>query len=425
MKNLIIVITILLASIVNSNAENRFCLEADGFVYPIFESPDCEEENHERITKKEFSYIIDFEQKLRKLKLDEYRENFAQIEADKEKKLSEEIIKTEKKKNLSISGKKKKKIDLEKKKKELEQKKLAKLAKEQKLKEERKRKNEKRIAENKKRQEERKREILARQEEIKKKKEELKKQKIAKKKLAKEKQLKKEKERELKLAKIKTPKKKESKYKKEIIEKSETVNNNLKIIYLTKNIVKNELLPSINPSSDIDFSKLEALALDKNSIKNLFANNNNLILIIPRDYETFSSVVFENEKTSQLIAGTKSVPNPEFNRLQAEMRRAERELYRAQAEAERGFQMSQCMSCGLITQWGGVALQSKWQKEGQRLQNILNNLISSYSNTPDYLEKEVLRNYNYFVQDINAEKKAIFRIIQSNNNKCSLNTLAF
>ena len=55
---IIIVITILLASIVNSNAENRFCLETDGFVYPIFESPDCEEENHEIITKKEDFYFL-------------------------------------------------------------------------------------------------------------------------------------------------------------------------------------------------------------------------------------------------------------------------------------------------------------------------------------------------------------------------------
>ena len=94
MKKLISVLVILLAFVANSNAENSFCLDSDGFVYPIFESPSCEEENHERISKKEFSYIIDFEKKLRKLKLDEYRENFAQIEADEEKKLSEEIIKT-------------------------------------------------------------------------------------------------------------------------------------------------------------------------------------------------------------------------------------------------------------------------------------------------------------------------------------------
>ena len=118
-----------------------------------------------------------------------------------------------------------------------------------------------------------------------------------------------------------------------------------------------------------------------------------------------------------MVAGSRSVPNPEFNRLQAEMRRTERELQRAQAEAERGFQMSQCISCGLITQWGGIALQEKWQNEGAKLQNRLNNLISSYSNTPDYLEKEMLRSYSYLVQNVKAEKKAIYQIVQFKNKK--------
>jgi len=142
-------------------------------------------------------------------------------------------------------------------------------------------------------------------------------------------------------------------------------------------------------------------------VKNLFSNNSNLIIIIPKDFDTFSNIISEVSLTSQMVAGTRSVPNPEFNKLQAEMRRTERELQRAQAEAERGFQMSQCISCGLITQWGGIALQEKWQNEGAKLQSRLNNLISNYSNTPDYLEKEMLRNYTFTVHKINAEKNAI------------------
>ena len=147
------------------------------------------------------------------------------------------------------------------------------------------------------------------------------------------------------------------------------------------------------------------------------ANNSNLLIIIPKDFDSFSTVNSEENLTSQMVAGSRSVPNPEFNRLQAEMRRTERELQRAQAEAERGFQMSQCISCGLITQWGGIALQEKWQNEGAKLQNRLNNLISSYSNTPDYLEKEMLRSYSYLVQNVKAEKKAIYQIVQFKNKK--------
>ena len=152
-------------------------------------------------------------------------------------------------------------------------------------------------------------------------------------------------------------------------------------------------------------------------VKNLFSNNSNLIIIIPKDFDAFSNVISEENLTSQMVAGTRSVPNPEFNKLQAEMRRTERELQRAQAEAERGFQMSQCISCGLITQWGGIALQEKWQNEGAKLQSRLNNLISNYSNTPDYLEKEMLRNYTFTVHKINAEKNAIYQIIKFKDKK--------
>ena len=152
-------------------------------------------------------------------------------------------------------------------------------------------------------------------------------------------------------------------------------------------------------------------------LNSYLSNNSNLIFIFPKDFDTFSTVISEENLTSQMVAGSRSVPNPEFNRLQAEMRRTERELQRAQAEAERGFQMSQCISCGLITQWGGIALQEKWQNEGAKLQRRLNNLISSYSNTPDYLEKELLRSYSYLVQNIEAEKKAIYQVVQFKNNK--------
>jgi serine protease Do len=227
------------------------------------------------------------------------------------------------------------------------------------------------------------------------------------------------------LAKIEE-KKKLNKIKKEItnqnkntkklkIEQNENVNNELKVIYADTEIVKKELLPNINSSGNIDYEINSEFSLD--TVKNLLASNSNLLIVIPKDFDSFSTINSEENLTSQMVAGTRSVPNPEFNKLQAEMRRTEREVQRAQAEAERGFQMSQCISCGLITQWGGIALQEKWQNEGAKLQNKLNNLISSYSNTPDYLEKEMLRSYSYLVQNVKAEKKAIYQIVQFKNKK--------
>ena len=174
-------------------------------------------------------------------------------------------------------------------------------------------------------------------------------------------------------------------------------------------------MPNINSTVDIDFETLVDLNLD--IIKNLLASNSNLILIIPKDIDSFSTVTSEDSMTSQIVAGIRQVPNPEFNRLQMEIRRAEREQQNALARAEDGFRKSQCYSCGLITQWGGLAIQTKWNNVASDLQSRIVSLTNSYSTTPDYLEKEVLRSYNYVVQNVNVEKKALYQIIQFKNNK--------
>ena len=191
--------------------------------------------------------------------------------------------------------------------------------------------------------------------------------------------------------------------------------NKLKVVFADLEIVKKELIPNITSTGNIDYEISKEFSL--NVLNDLLSYNSNLLIIIPKDFDAYSTVSSEENLTSQMVAGSRSVPNPEFNRLQAEMRKTERQLQRALAEAERGFQMSQCISCGLITQWGGIALQEKWKNEGAKLQNRLNNLINSYSNTPDYLEKEMLRSYSYLVHNVNAEKKAIYQVVQFKNKK--------
>ena len=411
--------TILLLSVFlisfNANSDEYFCLDKDGFVYPLFEEKHCENQLDDKINKDEFSFIIEFNQKSRLTQLEEYRKNPVKVEEETDKKIV---------KNLKDNSDK----AINEKKEELEQKKIKKLAKEndkqnritlikerqekQKqnrialIKERQEKQKQKRLALIKERQEKQKQKQLAKQNELK-----LKKQKQLaiqnELKLKKQKQL--AKQNELKL------KKQKQFAKKDKVEPSITLNTNLKIVYLNKDIVKKELLPSINSNSNIDFSKIDLL--EKEGIKNLLSNNSNLILIIPSDLDSFSTVVSENQIASKLVAGTRQVANPEFNRLQMEIRRAERELQTAQRNEQDGFERSQCISCGLITQWGGLAIQSKWQKTGRALQNRIVNLTNSYSSTPDYLEKEILQSYSYVVQNVNAEKSALFKVILSKDNK--------
>ena len=391
-----------------ANSDEKYCIDEEGLILPLFDETKCTNTSDIEINQEEFTYIIEFNTTERLTKLQDFRKNKDEILKAKEE--SEDLgNEQEEIKKKEIAKKQKEKLIASQ--KEIDQKKIERLAKiEQRKKEleekrrvrkiEQDRKKAERLAKIEKRKKEQEEKRLARKADEDRKKAE---------RLAKI-------EKKQKLEKIKKELTDKNKKSKNLdIKQAEDVNNKLKVVYADKEIVKKELFPNINPSANIEYEISKEFNLDK--VKNLLAYNSNLILLIPKDFDSFSNVVSEENLTSQMVAGVKSVPNPEFNRLQAEMRRTERELQRAQAEAERGFQMSQCISCGLITQWGGIAIQEKWQQEGAKLQNRLNNLIGSYSNTPDYLEKEIFRNYSYLVQNINAEKSAIYQVIQFNNNK--------
>ena len=424
-----LLIGITLVSFSNLQAsENKFCLENDGYIMPLFEVK-CEN-NNITLSKQEFVFISKFKREIRNDKLEEFRLNAKKMEptstdlTDAQKAIVSKDIADksiiEKKKQEQIAKKNEEKYKLELKKAEANKVKLNK-----KIAEQRKINERKRLAFQKKLKEQ-KLLRLAKIEEKKRIKKEKKKIKLAK--IEENKRLREEQKR-INLAKIKERNllkdaenlKKQTTKNKNIVSLNKTAkeekktNKNLKVILLEKKIIKHQLFPTINSSEQIDLEKHSTIEIAQ--MKDFLKFNKNIILIIPQDFDTSDTVINEQQLMSKLVSGSRSVPNPDFNRLQMEMRRTERELRRAQAEAERGFQMSQCYSCGLITQWGGVALQSKHQKIAKNLQSNLVNLTSSYSSTPDYIEKKMYSNYNYTVQNVDAEKKAIYNIYKYYDNK--------
>ena len=379
-------------------ADDKFCIDTEGFIYPLFEDEKCDENDHKLINEKEFSYIIDLADELRISQLEEYRKNPDKIEKKIQAEKIESVPKIKDKNNLTAD---------EKRKIEIEQKKLAKKSKQNLNKEKEEDKRKERLAKIEKRKQGQKLKKEKRLAEIEKRKQEQK--------------LKKEK----RLAEIKK-KKEEQKLKKDkklVVEKAEEVNDLLKIVYLDKELVNKELFPSIkiNETDNLDFSKISDL--DKASFKNLLSNNSNLIIIIPEDFDSASNVVFENERTSQLVAGQRSVPNPEFNRLQMEMRNTERRMQIAQQRAYRAQQMASNPGnyshldyfTAVIAQAGDLAVQIKNQNLASNLNGKLNSLINSYSNTPQYLDKDIMQNYSFLVQDIKAEKNSIFKVLEYRN----------
>ena len=290
-----------------------------GFNFTVFDNTECLDSNDIKINQKEFVFIVEIDASERLKKLNELRENNKNQVLSSETKEIEDI--TDEKKKVEIAQtQKKKKLAIQ---KEIELKKLKKSEKIKKRKEELEKKRLARKAE----QEKKKKERLAK---IEKRKKEQEKKRLARK--AEQDRLKKE-----RLVKIEQ-KKKLDKIKKEIanknknaikldIKQNEKVNENLKVIFVDSEIVKSETLPTINNSENIDYEINKDFSLE--ILKNFLANNSNLVIIIPKDFDTFSNVVSEENLTSKMVAGTRSVPNPEFNRLQAEMRRTERELQRA------------------------------------------------------------------------------------------------
>ena len=321
-------------------ADDKFCLEKEGFIYPLFDTSVCSNPEDQLITKNEFINILDFEQGLRFSKLKEFREN-----------IDEKKIKTEKDIKL---------VDVEKVKKE----------------------SIKKIEVNKKKQE-----------------------RLAKIEKRKQEQEKKKQER---LAKIETSKAQSE-------ETPLVVNQELKVILFNKKIVKNELVPSFTG----DISILDKL--DKKDFKQLIKTNSNLVLIIPKDFESFSNDVSKNKMTSRIVSGIQQIPNPDYRRLEMEIRDKERKAMLAKREAElfeAKLYSQQSSGVGWLDVLSAVTntgASIAYQNEYQNLQNELTNLVNSYSTTPMYLDKEIFSPYNYDVVNVKSEKKARFDIIRYNN----------
>ena len=399
---------VLFSSTLTSFADENFCLDKQGFILPIFDQSNCETSSEIKINEVEFMHIIEFEELERITELENFRQN--QIENNQKTKLAsksvEEIKKIEQNKKINIQKKISSKAKEEK----------QRLAKEEEfdLKNKKKENQEKLRLAKKKEQELKKQQRLA---EIKKRKEEKEKLRLAKKKQ-------KELEKQKKLAELEKKRLRDQKLKaeKELarnkIQYVENVNKNLKIVYFNKKIVKKELFPSINNSQSVDFLQLDSL--DGAVVDKLFSENSNLILIIPEDFDTFSTTTSENEVSSTYVAGTKSIPNPEINRIESELRSAERDYLIAERNFQRSTNAATAYNpsggwASIFTQLSGLAGQAAAGEKRNNARQRYERWSAKLSSTPLYLENEVLRNYNYITNNITAEKEAKYKIINAKN----------
>ena len=398
-------------------ASNKFCLEEDGFIMPMIEQK-C----NNIISITEFKHLITLKQNLRVEELINFRKlakKPAKIEKEKvtvaeAKKVTNEIIK----KNI------------------FEQKRLERLA----LLEEKKIK---RLKENAQRKAELQSKRAAQQKIAKEKKYkrdlELKNKRLAK--IEKNLEKKREKETKLQLRKAKLEKdkiKREAKLKQKKIKKASNtsiktvtpvINQDLKVIMFDKKIVKSELFPGID--KDVTTWKTKGLEYDivfdfnKIKFKEILETNTNVIVILPKDFDSFANNISQNKMTSRVVSGIRQVPNPDFSRLEMAIRDAEKKSMMAKREAEHyerklNNPYRQSSGIGWLDVLSVVAEGSAsitYENRYRDLQNEVSRLIGEYSSTPMYLDKEVLSPYTYSVNKIDAEKKAVYDFVLYNNGK--------
>jgi len=398
-------------------ASNKFCLEEDGFIMPMIEQK-C----NNIISITEFKHLITLKQNLRVEELINFRKlakKPAKIEKEKvtvaeAKKVTNEIIK----------------------KNNFEQKRLERLA----LLEEKKIK---RLKENAQRKAELQSKRAAQQKIAKEKKYkrdlELKNRRLAK--IEKNLEKKREKETKLQLKKARLEKdkiKREAKLKQKKIKKASktpiktvapVINQDLKVIMFDKKIVKSELFPGID--KDVTTWKTKNLEYDivfdfnKIKFKEILETNTNVIVILPKDFDSFANNISQNKMTSRVVSGIRQVPNPDFSRLEMAIRDAEKKSMMAKREAEHyerklNNPYRQSSGIGWLDVLSVVAEGSAsitYENRYRDLQNEVSRLIGEYSSTPMYLDKEVLSPYTYSVNKIDAEKKAVYDFVLYNNGK--------
>ena len=83
-----------------------------------------------------------------------------------------------------------------------------------------------------------------------------------------------------------------------------------------------------------DFTYESIQNLSVKSLKEISKSNKNLIVLIPKDFDVFANNVSQKSDDVKVVSGIRQVPNPEFTRLEAEIRDKERRAIMAKREAE-------------------------------------------------------------------------------------------
>ena len=206
---------------------------------------------------------------------------------------------------------------------------------------------------------------------------------------------------------------------------SSNKNKNLVIFYIEKEVPNKNLLPKISSNNQ----KIITLnSLDRNQLKKILAENENILIITPKSISLNKRNTEEKYLNSKYVSGTDRVVNDTNQNLQRELQAMNSEISRLDAGRDRARQVAASYSCGgnmgcIAQQFAATAAAEQWESQLDGAVNQRNNIVRQLNSTPTYLDRKSYKNYSYKMTTIKNNKDVIFNLVEINNEKFFKNSI--
>jgi len=231
----------------------------------------------------------------------------------------------------------------------------------------------------------------------------------------------------------KSTKKKETLDKKFILKKDEDTkitssnkNKNLVVFYIEKEVPNKNWLPRFSS----DNQKIISLnSLDKNQLKKILAENDNILIITPKSISLNKRNTEEKYLSSKYVSGTDRVVNDANQNLQRELQAINSEISRLDAGRARAREAAASYgycagNIGCLTQQiAATAAAEQWVSQLDDAVNQRNNIIRQLNSTPTYLDRKSYKNYSYKLTTIKNSKDVAYNLVEINNEKFFKNSI--
>ena len=205
--------------------------------------------------------------------------------------------------------------------------------------------------------------------------------------------------------------------KEQITKQAEGKNNKNKenlVLVLEKNLVNKEKFPRINENNSTKITKLNNFSNEQ--LNDFKKNYSKVTILIPKDFIVNSLIVNKETQRSEYAAGTSTIPNDEYARLQRYYYELQRGIDSRENELRNYPQNKSCQNpelawaCALGDILGSYS-KGKIVDEINEMQNELIRTRRALNNTPQYIKQNIYRPYEFVVETIESKKEVKYDFI--------------